>query len=56
MEITQRKISIIIADDHPLFVKGLASVLQEEFLVLGSASNGKELLQLVEADQPDLVI
>jgi len=51
-----KKISLILADDHPLFLEGLISVLKREFLITGSTGNGKELQRLLESNKPDVVI
>lgn len=49
--------SIIIADDHPLVLKGLHDFLIEKnFNVTGSAKNGKEAYTLIKAHQPDIAI
>ncbi|MEN8886409.1 MAG: response regulator transcription factor, partial [Winogradskyella sp.] len=49
--------SIIIADDHPLVLKGLNDYLIEQrFNVLASAKNGKEALSLIKAHAPDIAI
>lgn len=49
--------SIIIADDHPLVLKGLHDFLVEHnYNVLASAKNGKEALALIKAHQPDVAI
>ncbi|MFN8491910.1 MAG: response regulator transcription factor [Caldilineaceae bacterium] len=49
---------IILADDHPLFREGLASLInsQADLEVVGQASDGLEALTLVRDLQPDLVI
>ena len=49
--------TIIIADDHPLVLKGLHDFLiEKEFNVLASAKNGKEALALIKAHKPDIAI
>lgn len=49
--------TIIIADDHPLVLKGLQEFLSEKkFNVLASAKNGKEALALIKAHVPDIAI
>ncbi|WP_047548346.1 response regulator [Psychroserpens sp. Hel_I_66] len=49
--------SIIIADDHPLILKGLNDFLiEKKFNVIASAKNGKEAFTLISAHQPDLAI
>ncbi|GAB4161609.1 MAG: hypothetical protein Tsb0033_19300 [Winogradskyella sp.] len=49
--------TIIIADDHPLLLKGLQDFLDEkQYNVLASAKNGKEALALIKAHVPDIAI
>ena len=49
--------TIIIADDHPLVLKGLHDFLiEKELNVLASAKNGKEALTLIKAHNPDIAI
>lgn len=49
--------SIIIADDHPLILKGLNDfLLEKKYNVLASAVNGKEALGLIEQHQPEIAI
>jgi DNA-binding NarL/FixJ family response regulator len=47
--------TVFIADDHPLLVEGIASLLRAEFEVVGSCSNGRDLLVEAERLRPDLV-
>jgi two-component system, NarL family, response regulator DegU len=49
---------IIIVDDHPIFLKGLAEVIQEDQknCVVDLAHDGQEALQLVKIMRPHLVI
>jgi DNA-binding NarL/FixJ family response regulator len=56
---TSEKLSVIIADDHTLFINGLCMLLQAEpdIEVMNVAANGKEVLQLLHGNQiPDLVL
>ncbi|MEM9680684.1 MAG: response regulator transcription factor, partial [Bacteroidota bacterium] len=49
--------SIIIADDHPLILKGLNDFLCEKgYNVLASAKNGKEALSFIKVHSPDIAI
>lgn len=49
--------SIIIADDHPLILKGLTDYLKEkDYNLIGSAINGKEAFDLIAAQQPTIAI
>lgn len=51
-------IKIVIADDHEIFRDGFKVMLrkQEDLQVIAEAENGRELLQVVEQHQPDVVI
>ncbi len=49
--------SIIIADDHPLVLKGLNDfLLEKQYNVLASATNGKDAFQLIKDFEPDIAI
>lgn len=49
--------TIIIADDHPLMLKGLAEFLSEKkFDIIAQAKNGKEAITLIKAHKPDIAI
>jgi len=51
-------IKVLVADDHPVFRQGLASLLQQypEFDVVGQAANGNEAVARAKQFQPDVVI
>lgn len=53
-----KKTRIFIADDHPVFLKGLKEVLEEEeaFDVVGSAKTGREALEKILETEPDIAI
>ncbi len=53
-----KKIKIIIADDHPLFRKGLKYTLRtdDQFEIAGEASNGNDAITLIENFSPDIAI
>lgn len=51
------KTSIIIADDHPLILKGLNDfLLEKKYNVIASAVNGKEAFNLIETHKPEIAI
>ncbi|MCO5235822.1 MAG: response regulator transcription factor [Chitinophagaceae bacterium] len=51
-------LKLIIADDHVLFIEGLRSLIQEEkdLLITAVANNGKELLDIIHREIPDIVL
>jgi len=52
------KIKILLADDHPLFIEGLAMMLRREpsFEICGIANNGREVLEMLPQTNPDLIL
>lgn len=52
------KKQIIITDDHPLLIEGIAAVInaEKELNVCATATSGKRLLQIIPLHQPDLII
>jgi two-component system response regulator YesN len=53
------KYQILIVDDEPLVQVGLKSMLSREFEeieILGTASNGRDALTMIEERRPDIVI
>lgn len=50
--------TIVIADDHPLFLMGLRVSIEQlgGFRILGEANNVDELYHLLEASPPDILI
>jgi two-component system nitrate/nitrite response regulator NarL len=53
-----KQIRVVLVDDHTLFRKGLAELLEQrgEICVAGIAGNGTEALQLLKETMPDVVI
>lgn len=51
-------ISIVIADDHKIFREGIISLLsvENEINVVGEASNGNEVIALIEKLKPDILL
>lgn len=52
------KIKLLIADDHPIFRYGLRDILglQNDFLVIGEASNGREVVIKALKYSPDIIL
>lgn len=51
-------VRVVIADDHPMFRFGLAAALEgvDGVVVVGEASDGDELLAVVQTHDPDVVL
>lgn len=55
---TESSITVVIADDHPLFRKGLVEVLDDDgsFHIVGQADNGETALALVRRHRPTIAL
>lgn len=51
-----RKATLVIGDDHPLLLSGIRQLLEPAFQVVGAASDGRVLLNLVSELNPAVVI
>lgn len=51
-------IRIVIADDHPIFRDGLRKLLglENDFVVVGEAKDGNEVLDVVRQTEPDILL
>jgi DNA-binding NarL/FixJ family response regulator len=52
------QLRVVIADDHPLFRKGMRALLASlpDMELVGEASSGEEAIALATAEQPDLML
>jgi len=52
------KVSIVIADDHPMFLDGLRLAIKAvpEFELVGEASDGESALQVIRSQKPAIAI
>ena len=55
---TPARLSVVVAEDHPVMLDGLASLLEREggFVVIGRAATAAELRAAVTRHAPDVVI
>lgn len=53
----ERPVRLFLADDHPLFLDGVRSLIDDtpEILVIGQAYSGARALRLISEMQPDVV-
>jgi DNA-binding NarL/FixJ family response regulator len=50
------RIRLLLADDHMLFAEGLQSLLRDEFELLGTVANGKELVEAAHRLNPEVIL
>ena len=58
MSLKSKRITILVADDHPLLRQSVRNVLDKEpdFQVIGEAGDGEEAVKLATDLEPDLVV
>jgi DNA-binding NarL/FixJ family response regulator len=51
-------VRVVLADDHPMYRYGVAAVLadEERINLVGQAASGREVLEMVRALRPDVVV
>jgi DNA-binding NarL/FixJ family response regulator len=47
---------VVIAENHTMVAEGLRKLLEDKFELVGTVSNGRDLLKVVEDTLPDLVL
>jgi DNA-binding NarL/FixJ family response regulator len=54
----ERRVTVVLADDHPVFRQGLRQVLERapDLSVVGETGNGKEALDLILQHKPDIAL
>lgn len=53
---SERRARVLLADDHPMMLEGLRKLLEPHFDIVGTATDGRALLEAAQALRPDLVI
>src|SRR5215468_3110205 len=54
----KKKIRVVIADDHPIVRDGLKKLLllEDDIAVVGEASDGRQVLELMQEHEPDVLL
>ncbi|MDE3194984.1 MAG: response regulator transcription factor [Acidobacteriota bacterium] len=50
------KPQIVVADDHAIVLEGLRRILEPEFNILATASDGRELIAAIEKHKPEVAV
>ncbi|HZI88713.1 MAG TPA: response regulator transcription factor [Pyrinomonadaceae bacterium] len=50
------RVKLLLADDHMMFAQGLQRLLAEDFDLLGTVTNGEELVNAARSLDPDVII
>jgi DNA-binding NarL/FixJ family response regulator len=48
--------TVLLADDHTVVAEGLATLLQGEFAVVATATDGRQLLEAARRFRPDVIV
>ncbi|TIW59222.1 MAG: response regulator transcription factor, partial [Mesorhizobium sp.] len=50
--------TILVADDHPLLLHGLTSLIARDpgFRIVGSAQNGTAAMAMIRQEKPDVAV
>jgi len=51
-----KRISVLLADDHSLLMEGLARLLRRDFDVVGTAQDGKSMVEMAKQHKPDVIV
>jgi len=49
-------VTVVLADDHPIWRSGVRADLGDNFRVVGEAGNATDAIAAIKAEQPDLVV
>lgn len=52
----RKQIRVLLADDHKIVLDGLRSLLEPEFVLVGTVEDGRALVSAVEKLRPDVIV
>ncbi len=57
-ERTSRRLRVVLVDDHQIVLEALSGLLSQDrrLTIVGEATNGREAVQLVREERPDVVL
>jgi DNA-binding NarL/FixJ family response regulator len=51
-----KRLSLVLADDHTFVTEALASMIRDEFELVGTARDGRQLLEIAKRAKPDVIV
>ena len=51
-----KPLRVVLADDHTLVLEAFSNLISHEVDVVGTASDGRELIKVVKETNPDIVV
>jgi DNA-binding NarL/FixJ family response regulator len=52
----ERTATVLLADDHPLFLEGVRRLIEADYDVVGTVADGKALVAAAERLKPDVIV
>jgi DNA-binding NarL/FixJ family response regulator len=52
----KRRTRVLLADDHAMVAEGLATLLKNDFELVGTVNNGSELVDRARQFKPDVIV
>ena len=56
IDLAEKRVRVLIADDHTLVAQGLASLIENEFVVVATVENGRDFLKAAAEHLPDIAL
>ncbi|MHC4508463.1 MAG: response regulator [Planctomycetota bacterium] len=50
------KTTVLLADDHKIVLEGLKGLLEDQYEIVGTVGDGRELLEQVQSLRPDVIV
>ena len=50
------RIRVLLADDHPMVLEGVAKILEDEFDIVGKVEDGRALVAAAQELNPDIIV
>jgi DNA-binding NarL/FixJ family response regulator len=50
------RLRILLADDHPMVLEGVAKILEDEFDIVGKVEDGRALVAAAQELNPDIIV